>query len=258
MPLAVGSHETERIDVPGSDTVISNYFGHMFVQDNQPQAYLVDIAAPNVDVATHFHRTDEFQIVLSEGCTIGGHHLEPVAVHYADSFKPYGLVGDQQGLVFYVVRAYAENGEFLMPESQSVLKGALVGSGTPRGRTASSGVREGEFSPGEGAASEEIFPAEADGLAAYSVRVSPGGTISAPDPGWGGGQFYVVVNGSWSFNGASLGPRSLVWVARSEPSPLLQAGPEGLEAVLVQFSRHTPAVAPDAPCPFLYQEALSR
>ena len=246
MPIAVQAHEATRIEFDKKATTITNYLGDMFVQDDQPQAYLVEIGIPNIEVETHFHRTDEFQVVLSEGFRLGNEAVESVAVHYAESFKPYGpLVGDERMLSFFVLRAYSENGDFVMPDARSTLQTALatLGLSKRRGRIAASGLKEGGSEPVEVTGSVPILPPEDDGLAALTIRIMSGGTMEGPDPAAGGGQFYIVINGHWNHNGATLGPRSIVWVAADDPAPELQAGSTGLGAVIVQFPRWHPTGA---------------
>jgi len=256
--VAVRAQEATRIESKEKATRIANYIGHMFVQNDRPQAYLVEIEAPNVVVGSHFHRTDEFQVVLSNGFSLGGRSMEAVAVHYAESFKPYGpLVGNERGLSFFVLRAYSENGEFVMPEARAALQEALVTLclAKRRSSTVSSGLRETEAASIEVTSLVPILSG-AHGLAAFAVRMLSGEALEGPDPALGGGQFHVIINGSWERCEKLLGPRSVLWVGPEEPALRLRAGPGGLEAIIVQFSRETKKVPAGVAAPRSYEDAL--
>ena len=241
-------------------TVISNYLGHMFSDEVAPQAYLVDSHVANVEAKAHFHRTDQFQVILSAGFKMGSHSVAPISIHYVDSFSPYGpLIGDDSGFVFYVLRAHAENQEFVMPESRGTLEKARhdLGLGPRRGYTATVGLSEGW--PADIAAPEivDVLSPDVDGVAAFTMRVPSEASVDGPDPSAGGGQFYIVVNGTWEHEGSTLGPRSLVWVASDEPAPLLRAGPEGLEVMGAQFSRDAAPIPAGAPTGLSYRDLMT-
>ena len=57
----------------------------------------------------------------------------------------------------------------------------------------------------------------------------------APDPASGGGQYFLVLQGSMLREGEDLPLHSLSFVARSEPALAVQAGPAGLEALVLRF-----------------------
>ena len=253
MSIAVQPSETHQTEFKDQNTTVSNYVGDMFKDDEGPQAYLVDVGLPHIEVHPHFHRTDQFQVVLSDGFRMGKHDVEPVGIHYTDSFTPYGpLVGSEDGFVMFTLRAYAESEAFDMPESRDKLI-----QRARRGLTVPSGMREGEPKRITDSELSQPLASQEDGVAAYTIRVAPGATVEGPDPSSGGGQYYVVVNGSWEHGATTLGARSLVWVAPTEPALRVQAGPDGAEVLVVQFSRDTRPIPVGGPSGQAYRDQLT-
>jgi hypothetical protein len=82
---------------------------------------------------------------------------------------------------------------------------------------------------------ETIIEPEDDGLAAWFLRIAPGATAHAPHPSQGGGQYAIVAGGSLLQNGHDLPCLSCLYVSADEEPLALQAGPQGLEVLLVQF-----------------------
>src|SRR5258707_13685728 len=100
MILAVSADEVERATVPrtsvpnernsGSGVILgsANYFGNNRAINRGPQGFYVNFG-PNFHISPHFHRVDQYQIVVRGSGRIGTHDLSPVSVHYADGFTPY-------------------------------------------------------------------------------------------------------------------------------------------------------------------------
>ena len=76
-----------------------------------------------------------------------------------------------------------------------------------------------------------------DGLAASMLRMGPGASHAGPDPRAGGGQHFLVLNGSLKLDGNSYSAWSTVFVSKDEAPLDLRAGPKGLEVLLLQFPR---------------------
>jgi hypothetical protein len=93
---------------------------------------------------------------------------------------------------------------------------------------------------------ETVFAPESDGLAAWFLHTGPDTGVLAPDPAPGGGQYVLVAAGSLQYNGETFPSLSCVYVSREEKPLSLQAGPAGLEALILQFP-HPAASPPTTP-----------
>ena len=67
--------------------------------------------------------------------------------------------------------------------------------------------------------------------------MGPGASHAGPDPRATGGQYYLVLNGSLEHDGASYPKWSAVFLTAADAPLAFKAGPKGLEALLLQFSR---------------------
>src|SRR5688572_4110454 len=83
------------------DGVVQDVFGAHTEKGPPPQGYLA-MMAPQSRREPHFHRVNQFQVVVAGEGLIGKHPLHPGAVHYADAFTPYGpIVAGSAGLSFF-------------------------------------------------------------------------------------------------------------------------------------------------------------
>jgi hypothetical protein len=191
-----------------------------------PQAFLVEMPTPGAVIPPHFHREDEFQVVVAGSGSLGKHALGGVAVHFADAYTPYGPIRvGPEGLTFFTLRARADAGAQYMPESRT----ALV-------RKARRSIAA-EVGPGR--ETTALWSAHDDGLAAWIVAAGPNTHVEHP-PG-GGGRYYLVVAGSITHDADELARWSCVWAGPREERPRLIAGPMGAELVVVQFPGHAAA-----------------
>src|SRR5438067_1562195 len=84
-----------------------------------PQAILAQYPTPEV-ISPHFHRTDQFQIVVEGAGRIGRSRYDPVSVQYTDGFTPYTIIPDPPGISFFVLRAQADTGAYPMPKNKDM------------------------------------------------------------------------------------------------------------------------------------------
>src|SRR5262249_47501417 len=117
-------------------------------------------------------------------------------------------------------------GLYWMPGSKSEMDGRA-------GRNIASKLSEGEL-PADGSTCEELIERQDDGLAAYAVRIAPGGSAAAPDAARTGGQYHLVTRGTLVIDGREHGVQSLAFVGPDEASTLT-AGYEGAEVLVMQF-----------------------
>ncbi len=138
----------------------------------------------------HYHRQEQFQVVVSGSGSLGQHRLAPLTVHYASRDAAYGpIIAGQAGLQYLTLRAMTGGGVWYMPESRAMMS-----------RRPKRHAYAGPFLPSEAksmiarqepAAQTAIEP-DATGLAAWLVRLGPGQSMREPTHERGGGR------SSWS------------------------------------------------------------
>lgn len=200
-----------------------------------PMAFLVE-QPPDSVVSAHFHESNQFQLVVAGGGTLGQHAVGPIAIHYSNAYSAYGpLAAGPEGLWYFTLRNGYDRGAQYLPAAREALKGVRR-----RFREATVGPL-----PAATLGSEALLPAAPDGLGAWRHRLAPGEAVRGPDPAEGDGQFWIVTAGVLrAADGAELPPLSAIFVAPDEPAFAGTAGAEGLEVVVMQFPRGRDHVAP--------------
>ena len=203
-----------------------------------PMAFLVE-KEPGAVVRPHFHRADQYQVVVSGGGRLGTHALDGVAVHYTDAYSAYGpIVAAEDGVAWFTLRNAWDPGARYMTESRAELRAARAKDFHHREAVA------GAIHPLSGAELEALTAATChpilgpnpDGLATWHCKLPPLTALQGPDPAAGGGQFWIVLAGSLSTAGSALLPsQSCVFVAPDDAAPTVQAGAGGAEALCLQF-----------------------
>lgn len=203
-----------------------------------PMAFLVEKDAGAV-VRPHFHIADQFQIVTQGGGRLGRHDIGTVAVHYTDAYSAYGpIVAADEGVSWFTLRNTWDHGARYMPAERAQLRAARARYGH-RESTAAPMAAWGDAELTRLAAVDRVTEMEtADGMASWRFRLPASGSVAGPDPGNGGGQFWVVLAGGASCGGSALLPvESVVFVGPEDPALAVAAGPLGAELLCVQFPR---------------------
>jgi hypothetical protein len=205
-----------------------------------PMAFLVEKDAGAV-VKPHFHRADQYQVVVAGGGHLGRHALDGVEVHYTDAYSAYGpIVAAEHGIAWLTLRNAWDPGARYMSESRTELRAARAANYQHREAVA------GAIRPLSDAALTELPEATCqpilgpglDGLATWHCKLPPSAKLRGPDPATGGGQFWVMLAGSQSTNGsAPLPPQSCVFVAPDDEALVVVAEAGGAEALCLQFPR---------------------
>lgn len=211
----------------------------------EPQVVLVEVPAPGQVLRPHYHASDQYQLVLAGSGTLGTHHIAPISLHYTNKYTGYGpIVSGTGGLSYYVLRPSFDTlsvGQYLhhpkvreaakryrgkrrsfMHNGLDVLtRGALLAAGEP--------------------ATIRLFgndPSDPDGgIFADVLCMGPSRLFTCPDPASGGGQVLFVLQGSLRYKDRDLTAPSCIVVTLDEASLIVQAGPGGLQALLMQYPR---------------------
>ena len=230
---AVSSADTVRKEVRRNDSIgyRSDYIGSPGIIDENPQAFLVERMYPGALITPHFHDIDQFQIVVDGDCRMGKKDAQAVTFQYADAFTPYGpIVGPEKGFSFFTLRPIASGGFFAMPGNRHNMPGRAGRNIAGHFDTARP-----RLDPGK-AAREDLMAPQADGVDAVGIRLGP----DASAPGLtsdAGGQYYLVCEGSLIGPDGDLPRNSLMHVEAGEATPVLTAGPDGAEVLILQMAR---------------------
>jgi hypothetical protein len=204
-----------------------------------PMAFLVEKEAGAV-VRPHFHQADQFQVVVQGGGRLGRHDIGTVAVHYTDAWSAYGpIVAADEGVAWFTLRNSWDPGAKYMPAARPELRAARARyqhRETTTGPMAAWSAAE----LSQLAAPEQVTEmATADGMASWRYRMPASASATGPDPGNGGGQFWLVLAGTASCAGSGLMPvDSCVFVGPEDAGLPMIAGPAGAELLCVQFPLH--------------------
>jgi hypothetical protein len=201
-----------------------------------PMAFLVE-KEPGAVVRPHFHQADQFQVIVQGGGRLGRHDIGTVSVHYTDAWSAYGpILAADEGVSWFTLRNTWDSGAKYMPAARSELRAAR----------AYHQHRESATAPMAAWSSAELCKLStvgqvteietADGMASWRLRLPTAATATGPDPGNGGGQFWLVLAGSASCAGSALlPPKSCVFVGPEDAALSATAGPSGAELLCVQF-----------------------
>lgn len=205
----------------------------------EPQCHVSEMG-PQQSIATHFHQTDQFQVMAAGTCTVDGEPLPVIALHFGDHHTVFGnLTSGPEGLwLFTMCNQFDPGGIYLHQKgSEALLKPSKRRSLMAKGIRLSA---EYTLKTRKAVALESLFEKGydgSDGLGAYMLRLGAGMKTMGPDPKKTGGQFYLVVNGSLNHNGASYPTWSAIYADSSEAPFEACAGARGVEALIMNFPR---------------------
>jgi len=209
-----------------------DYIGSPGIIDENPQAFLVDRLYPGARIDPHFHDIDQFQVVVDGSCKMGKKFAEPVTFQYADAYTPYGpIIGAEEGFAFFTLRPIASGGFFAMPRNRHKMP-------CRAGRNIAGRFDTSRPLPAPGLVIEEPLMADhqPDGVDAIGIRLGADAQCAGP-ASIGGGQYYLVCEGEAWQNDMHLPRRSLIHVPTGDDAPVLRAGVDGADILVLQFSR---------------------
>ena len=197
-----------------------------------PMAFLAEGSAHRV-LRAHFHEVDQYQVMYNGSGAVGKHAVGPGAVHFSRAYTPYGPISySERGLGFITLRAHRDPGAQYLPEAREVLD--KVEKRTPWQVTV---FPDFDYLPGERGVTMKALEGlgHHDGLAGWSVKMKPGVKAFAPDPSKGDGQYILVLKGGIRHEGTLKRDLTIVWVGKNEGPFELEAGPEGMEGLILNF-----------------------
>jgi len=200
-----------------------------------PVAFHLEFA-PDVKSGAHFHVANQFQVFVGGRGTMGKDALNPVSVHFAAAYSPYGpLAAVGAGFKYFTLRNGVDPGGIhYMPQSRAELAAAKR-----RPRVASADAVGAIGAPidvarGQVACDVLIGPFE-DGLAAWKYRLAPGQHVTGPDPASSGGQYWLVLSGAGALAETPLAELSCLFASPDAGAQNVRAGEDGVEFLMLQF-----------------------
>jgi hypothetical protein len=220
----------------------------LLAEPDAPHAYLIEVPS-NSETPAHFHRVPQYQVFVQGGGRLGRRHpVEVVTVHYTDEFTGYGpIVASAEGLAYFTLRSFFDPGAEYVDRDGARAKlrpSARRYLVSGRDRTALSSPED--LAARTDVTMDRVIEPHDDGVAAYVLRAGPGASVTGPEPGRGGGQYWLVLNGSIDVGNETYPRHSLGWVSRSEHPVTANAGREGAEIGLFQFPRAFTSRSPQA------------
>jgi hypothetical protein len=82
-----------------------------------------------------------------------------------------------------------------------------------------------------------IIGPETDGMGAWRYQTAAGDRVIGPDPAWGRGQYWVVVDGCMINEGQTIPALSCIFVYPDDAPFNAFAGPDGVDVIAMQFPR---------------------
>jgi hypothetical protein len=191
-----------------------------------PMAFLVE-QDPGSTANAHYHQQDQFQLIVGGRGTMGIHEAQPVTVHFSGAYTAYGPIkaDPADGVHYFTLRnGFDPGARFMsMAENRATLR-------TVPGRRHRESV-VGPLTDETGA----IIRPEPDGMGAWRYRAAAGERLIGPDPAWGRGQYWVVVDGSMTVDGQAVDRLSCIFVWPDDPPFNAHAGEDGVDVVVMQF-----------------------
>jgi len=218
------------------------YFGSRSEPD-LPHASLNE-PDPGLLSSAHFHRVDQFQVVVGGKGKIGRHDLAPYCVHFTRAYTPYGpLQSDAgDGLKFLVMRARFDAGSQHLPREREQLNSVPDRHPWQISRRVAIPALPANTAAADFALHADPEITDEQGLAVYALSMKPHAKATMPDPANGDGQYLAVLKGSVLLSDKQdKQALALIFVSPAEGPLRIEAGAEGLGALILNFPRREPA-----------------
>lgn len=194
-----------------------------------PTVFLVEQPA-NSTLKTHFHRQNEFQVVVDGSGTLGPHSLRPYTVHYAGAYSGYGpIVAGPDGLSYFTIRATFDVGA--LTDKAQMLRGPKQQE-HPAPIEAQS---ESQLQTLSAAESSDLFHHPGKCLHSSLHLLPPGQSLPLQANQGGAGLFAMVIAGSVRVQNTVLRRWESVFLSDAESALQMIAGPSGCEFLTMQM-----------------------
>ena len=211
-----------------------------------PTVFLVEQPAGST-LNTHFHRQNEFQVVVQGMGTLGPHPLRPYTVHYAGAYSGYGpIVAGPEGLSYFTIRATfdigALNDKALMQRGPKRQEHPAPVEACAESRLQTLQVSE----------SSELINRPGDALSSGLHRLPAGSSMALQPAPAGEGLFAMVIAGSAVVQGTTLRRWENVFLSCADTALRMYAGESGCEFLTMQMPRLDEAYRTSGTIPALH------
>jgi hypothetical protein len=195
-----------------------------------PTVFLIE-QSPGYVLETHFHRNNQFQLIVDGDGKLGPSAVEPVTVHYAGAYTGYGpLVPNERGLKYFTIRAVCESGALYLSQCRDQMRRGPKRHATSQPIHAPAADDLARLS---GPVQTDVIAVGADGMGARLVNLPPGAAAATPFPEQALGGFAFVLSGSLLHAGGRLDAWESVFASHAGELPALTAGPQGASVVFL-------------------------
>jgi quercetin dioxygenase-like cupin family protein len=207
-----------------------------------PTVFLVE-QPPNYSVATHFHRQNEFQVVVRGSGRLGPHPIRPYSVHYAGAYTGYGpLVSGPEGLAYFTLRTAFDKGPLYPGPDRAALRRG------PK-RQLHTGpleiIEDHAIASLTSSQRIDLIQDQPDQIEAARLTLAPGTFYSLQCNERSGGRFALVLSGAVTFELAGDPTRLVRWeslfLKPGERLDRVRAGSCGADLLLMQLAATDPA-----------------
>ena len=182
--------------------------------------------------ATHAHPLAQWQLYVTGAAHLAKKPVQLVTIQYTDAWVPYGPIEvGKEGFALLALWPRPNDETYEMPQDANTIREHLRGK--PHRILFTQVDVSHEASP---ALSESPLIDEGE-VWARRWRLPASTTLTTPDPAHGGGQFFVPLQGSFTYDGCEYERWSTVYVGPRDGQIVLRAGANGAELVGMQFAR---------------------
>ncbi len=195
-----------------------------------PTIFLVEQPSGSI-LPTHFHRQNEFQVVVSGTGRIGLHGLAPVSVHYAGAYTGYGPVAASEGgLSYFTIRPAFDSGALLASQAREhMIRGPKRQQYAPTVE-----IEALRKSAANAHATQILMPEAEDGLHCEAWMLPPSSLRPVPVRADTAGVFCLVLEGRISAGEHVLETWESAYIPVEEDGYPLRADAEGAIVLYMQ------------------------
>ncbi|MGE0821417.1 MAG: hypothetical protein AB7G75_15725 [Candidatus Binatia bacterium] len=182
--------------------------------------------------ATHAHPVAQWQLYVTGSARLAKKPVQPVTIQYTDEWVPYGPIEvGKEGFALLALWPRPNDETYEMPKDANTIREHLRGK--PH-RIIFKQLEVPDEAPTTLCESTLIEEGE---VWARCWRLPKSTTLTTPDPSHGGGQFFVPLRGSFTYDGYEYERWSTVYIGPRDRSLVLRAGGHGAEVIGMQFAR---------------------
>ena len=211
----------------------ANFIGRdSLLRTEGPTCYLIE-QDPNTTILPHFHRANQFQIIVGGNGRLGKEAVRPLTVHFAGAYTAYGpIVAEEHGVHYFTVRDGFDPGARWMPESRAEMPRV------PRRHVMSEPLDLENAAVGSNDAVENaVLGPESDGLGALHVKLGANAKWRADGNAGAAGKFLLVLKGNVALQDRSLKSYGCVHLDPNDGEVEFTAGDQGAQLLVLTFPR---------------------